>query len=222
MPTPFVVEVATLESPSRVWRALSDTEEVSQWFGWDAPGLAGEIQYIFVDHAEIDAERMRIDSPDMGQYIEVVSDGPNSIVRAVQSGDDPEDGGYDSMKSGWIAFFHQLKRYVEEHTDKFRRTIFLKGVGNAGFITTALQERLEGAAWFRDDHTLVLATPDFGPGLGVLNAAPGLGADQRGDANFTLSTWGLSDREFDVLAEEWLEWWQVVADDSELVTAGGH
>jgi len=51
-----------------------------------------------------------------------------------------------------------------------------------------------------------------------LNTAPGLGADERGEANFTLTTYGLSDREFDALAEEWLEWWQVVADDSELVT----
>ena len=218
MPKPFVVEVATLESPSRVWRALSDTSEVAQWFGWDAPALAAEIQYIFVDHATVEPERMRIDSPEMDQYIEVVPDGPNSLVRAVQNGEDLEDGAYDSMKSGWIAFFHQLKRYVEEHTNETRRTVFLKGVGNAGFITSAVQERLEGETWFTDEHTLVIATPDFGPGLGVLNAAPGLGVDDRGESNFTLSTWGLSDREFDQLAEEWLDWWQVVADDSELVT----
>lgn len=218
MPKPFTVEVATLESPSRVWRALTDTSEVAQWFGWDAPTLAAEIQYIFVDHATVDAERMRIDSPEMDQFIEVVPSGANSMLRAVQNGDEPEDGEYDAMKSGWIAFFHQLKRYVEEHTGQNRRTIFLKGVGNSGFIVNALQERLEGDSWFSDDHTLVIATPDFGPGLGVLNTSPKLGTDERGESNLTLSTWGLSDREFDQLAEEWLEWWQVVADDSELVT----
>jgi len=220
MAKPFTVEVALRVAPSRAWRALTDVSEVAQWFGWDAPSLAEEIEYIFVDHATVDADRMRIDSPEIDQYIEVVPDGPNSLVRAVQAGEAPEDGLYDSMKSGWIAFFHQLKRYVEEHTNETRRTVFLKGVGNAGFIVTAVQERLEGEVWFSDEHTLVIATPDFGPGLGVLNTTPVLGADERGESNFTLTTYGLSDREFDALAEEWLEWWQVVADDSELVTAG--
>jgi hypothetical protein len=218
MPKPFVVEVETRVTPSRLWRALTDTSEVAQWFGWDAETLADEIQFIFVDHSSIDAERMRMDAEGMDQYVEVAPSGANSVVRAVQAGEDPEDGEYDSMKSGWIAFLHQLKRYVEEHTDETRRTIFLKGVGNAGFITSAAQERLPGEVWFSDEHTLVIATPDFGPGLGVLNTTPPLGGDERGESNFTLTTYGLSDREFAHLAEEWLEWWQVIADDSELIT----
>lgn len=221
MPKPYVVEVETRVAPARVWRALTDTAEISQWFGWDAPSLSEEIEYIFVEHSVADPDRMRLDADDMDLHLEVVPSGANSIVRAVQAGDSPEDGEYDGMKAGWIAFFHQLKRYVEEHTNEIRRTVFLKGVGNAGFIVTAVQERLEGDTWFHDDHTLVIATPDFGPGLGVLNTTPALGADERGESNFTLTTYGLSDREFDQLTEEWLAWWQTLADDSELVTIRG-
>ena len=218
MPKPYVVEVVTRVSPDRLWRALSDPSEIAQWFGWDAPSLAEEIKYIFVDHSTMDPAGKRIEATDMDLVLEVVPSGPDSMVRAVQAGDDPEDGEYDAMKSGWIAFFHQLKRYVEEHTHATRRTVFLKGTGNSGFILTAVRERLEGEDWFSDQHGLVIATPDYGPGLGVLNTVPPLGADERGEAHFTLTTFGLSDREFDELAGDWLEWWQVVADDSELVT----
>jgi len=218
MPKPFEVEVEIRVEPSRVWRALTDPQEVAQWFGWDAETLADEIQFIFVDHPTIDRERMRMTSEEMGQYTEVASSGANSVVRAVQSGEDPEDGEFDGMKAGWIAFFHQLKRYVEEHDSETRRTIFLKGTGNAAFVATALEERLTGEIWFTDDHTRVIATPDFGPGLGVLNTIPPMNADETGETNFTLTTFGLSDSEFEALADEWLAWWQGVAEDAELVT----
>lgn len=218
MPKPFDVEVEIGVEPSRVWRAVTDPQEVAQWFGWDAETLADEIQFIFVDHPTIDNERMRMESEEMGQYTEVAQSGANSVIRAVQSGEDPEDGEFDGMKAGWIAFFHQLKRYVEDHDSEPRRTVFLKGTGNAAAISAAVGERLPGDVWFADEHTRVIATPDFGPGLGVLNTIPRSDADEIGESNFTLTTFGLSDSEFDALAAEWLAWWRTLVDDAELVT----
>ncbi|HTU14901.1 MAG TPA: SRPBCC domain-containing protein [Solirubrobacterales bacterium] len=218
MPKPFDVEVEIRVEPDRLWRAVTDPQEVAQWFGWDAETLADEIQFIFVDHPVIDGERMRMASEEMGQYTEVAQSGANSVIRAVQSGDEPEDGEFDGMKAGWIAFFHQLKRYVEEHDGETRRTIFLRGTGNAASVAAAVGQRLPGDVWFTDDHTRVIATPDFGPGLGALNTVPPLDADESGDTNFTLTTFGLSDSEFAALAEQWLAWWETVAGDAELVT----
>ncbi len=78
----FEVEVEIGVERHRVWKALSDADEIAQWFGWDAEALAEEIRFIFVDNVDVQADQMRFDFRDMGgMYLDVRQSGANSLVR---------------------------------------------------------------------------------------------------------------------------------------------
>ena len=60
------------------------------------------------------------------QTIELIEDGPRTIVRIVKPGplaDADWDEIYDEMVRGWNAFLLQLRRYVEHHPGQDRRTL---------------------------------------------------------------------------------------------------
>jgi len=218
MPKPYDVSVETRVAPARIWKALTDVDQIAEWFGWDAETLVNEIQFIFVDHSTADPDRMRLTSEETaGMYVEVAASGGNSLIRAVQPGEGPDDGEFDAMEEGWIAFFHQLRRYVEDHTGEERRTLYFTGSGNAAEISAALDGRLAGRHWFDGRHTRVVATEDFGYGLMVLSTTPPLASGETGPATLTLSTWGLSDEEFSQLAGSWSKWWDGHVTGHELV-----
>ena len=219
----FDVEVAIRVEPARIWTALTRPDEIAEWFGWDAETLADEIKFIFVDHVVADAENFRLEFEDMGgQFIEVTERDGNSVVRAVQPGEPAgPDEGSNSMEEGWIAFFHQLKRYVEEHHGEHRKTLYLTGSGPASAISDAMSNRLPGEDWFRGTYTRVINTGDFGPGLGVLYTSAPLDSDEEENATFTLSTWGLSEAEFFEVTSDWLGWWQTLTDGGEAVVWAG-
>lgn len=222
MPMPYDVSVETRVAPDRLWKALTDVDQISEWFGWDAPTLADEIRFIFVDHAAADPELKRLTSEEMGgMYVQVEASSANSLIRAVQPGEEPENDEYDAMEEGWIAFFHQLRRYVEDHTDETRRTLYFTGEGNAAAISAALDGRLPGRDWFDGRHTRVVATEDFGYGLMVLSTTQPLASGERGPVTLTLSTWGLSDEEFSQLAGSWTKWWEGHVTGHELVVGRG-
>jgi hypothetical protein len=65
----------------------------------------------------------------------------------------------------------------------------------------------------------VIATGDFGPGLGVLYTSVPLDSDGQAKVTFTLSTWGLSDTEFFEVTSDWLGWWQGLVEGAEVVVA---
>jgi hypothetical protein len=217
MPRLYEVEVAVKVAPERIWKALTDPDEIAQWFGWDAETLADEIQFIFVDHSTADHENLRINAKEMdGMYLEVAAADGNSVVRAIQPGEEGGEGS-DSMEEGWIAFLHQLKRYVEEHDSDQRKTLYLTGSGPAREISTAVEGRLPGEDWYVGNYTRVIATGDFGPGLGVLYTSAPLDSDDEDNATLTLSTWGLSEAEFFEVTTDWLGWWQALVDGGEAV-----
>jgi uncharacterized protein YndB with AHSA1/START domain len=230
----FEVEVDVRVEPERIWRALTEPDQIAQWFGWDAETLAEEIQFIFFEHAEPDAARFRLEFDGPGeQYLETAVSGGNSVVRAVNRGDGPggqlggasaeadageaEAGGSDAIEQGWIAFLHQLKRYVESHSSDPRRTLYLTGAGPAGEIAAAVDRRLPGELWFSGTYTRVYGTGDFGPGLAVLYTSAPLGSEDEEGATLTLSTWGLSDSDFFELTSDWLGWWQGLVEGGEAV-----
>ncbi|MGK2955329.1 MAG: hypothetical protein ACSLFI_06630 [Solirubrobacterales bacterium] len=217
MPRLYEVEVAVQVAPERVWKALTDLDEIAQWFGWDAATLAEEIRFIFVDHSTADPETMRITADEMGgMYLEVAASEGNSVVRAIQPGEEGGEGS-DPMEEGWIAFLHQLKRYVEEHDSYVRKTLHLTGAGPADEINAAVEGRLPGEDWYLGNYTRVIATGDFGPGLGVLYTSAPLDSNEGENATLTLSTWGLSDEEFFEVTTDWLGWWQALVDGGEAV-----
>ncbi|MBK5231728.1 MAG: hypothetical protein JJE13_01940 [Thermoleophilia bacterium] len=205
--------------PSRIWNALTEPDQIAQWFGWDASTLAEEIQFIFVDHSTADPENLRLNSKEDevgGMYLEVAASDGNSVVRAVQPGEDAVEGS-DPVEEGWIQFFHQLKRYVEEHDSDHRKTLHLTGAGSAREIAAAFEGRLPGDDWFSGTYTRVVATGDFGPGFGVFYTVAPLDSDAEENAALTLSTWGLSEKEFFEITSDWLGWWQGLVEGGEAV-----
>ena len=168
----YEVEVKLRADPERVWRALTDQEDLAQWFGWDAPGLADEIQFIFFDHSSADPGRMRLEAEGLeGQFVEVVSEPDGSLIRAVQPGEPGPDHDFDGMREGWTALFFQLRRYLDDHAGGARRrTVYLSGNGDGAKLAAAVDERLGGERWFRGSHTVVTATEDFGNGMGALSS----------------------------------------------------
>ena len=213
----YEVEVFIDVEPSRIWSALTDRVELGRWFGWDAGTLADEINTFFFEHAVPDAGRMRLDFPGMeDMYIEVAPLEAASVIRAVQPGDGQEF--YAEIREGWIGFFHQLKRYIEDHPGQDRKTVYLSGTGVAAEVAPALAGRLPGRDWFSGEQTRVIATESFGPGLGVLLASGGLESTEGGKLTFTLSTWGLSEGELTELSADWLSWWSGLVEGAEVVT----
>ncbi len=215
----YEVEVFIDVEPSRIWTALTEPAEINRWFGWDAETLEEEIRMIFVDSATIDPGAMRLTFEGLGgQYIEVEASLGSSVIRVVQPGEGDEDSA--AMKEGWIAFFHQLKRYIEDHPGVDRRTVYLAGSGDSAEVSAALTVRVPGEEWYDGDHTLVIGTPDFGPGLAALTSAVGFASPETGKLTLTLSTWGLSAEEISALSEEWSAWWSALTEDPEVVIAG--
>lgn len=215
----YEVEVFVDVEPSRIWDALTEPVEIGRWFGWDAETLEEEIRFIFTDSATIDPEAMRLTFEGLGgQYIEVEASLGSSVIRVVQPGEGDEQSA--EMKEGWIAFFHQLKRYIEDHPGADRRTVYLAGNGDAAEVSAALTVRVPGEEWFDGDHTLVIGTPDFGPGLAALTSAEGFASPETGKLTLTLSTWGLSAEELSALSEEWFSWWSALTSDPEVVIGG--
>ncbi len=152
----------------------------------------------------------------------MASAGGNSVVRVVSPAAEGSDGtgeksGPDPVEQGWIAFLHQLRRYVESHNNERRRTLYLTGAGVAAEVAAAVDRRLPGPVWFSGEFTRVYGTGDFGPGLGVLFTSAPLESEDHQKATLTLSTWGLSGTDFFELTSDWLGWWRSLVDGGEVV-----
>jgi uncharacterized protein YndB with AHSA1/START domain len=221
----YEIRVEVRVEPERVWRALVEPDQISQWFGWDAETLEDEIRFIFVDHAAADHSALTIDfegeGEGGGQVLRVEESESGSAVRLSSrgSGDAPSSDvpGPDPIREGWIAFLYQLRRFVESHTHEQRRTLYLSGTGLAAQVAIAVDNRLPGPVWFDGDFTRAYGTADFGPGLGVLSGSDLLEADRDAKLSLTLSTWGLSERDFFELTSDWLGWWRTLVDGGEVV-----
>lgn len=237
-PTPDVTTIdrplveVTVSAPAElVWQALRDPAMIRQWFGWDADTLAGEIDFIFVEHAEpSDAERvLRFEG--MGDRFEVEARGDTSLVRVVR----PEptattdwDEIFEDMTQGWIAFVQQLKFALERHPGADRRTLYLSGSpkpaspalaaaalgldpgwspGDAYSVATPPGDRLSGNVWHRGRHQLGTTVRAWGDGLLVVMDRPPSDRWPTGGSQVILTTYGLADPELEALGTRWTAWW---------------
>lgn len=211
----FRVEVVIQASCDVVWRALSDPDELRRWFGWDYEGLGDEIRYIFVDHAtQIPPDRIALDN---GQTIELVADGPRTIVRVVQPGplaDAGWDEVYEEIVQGWHAFFQQLRHYLERHPGEERRTLYLEGTSPAPAALALADELAPGQVWYAGAHQRVTATERYGGGLVVVLATHRLASDEPGRVQVTLTTHGSGDTEFAEARAGWTARWTAIAQDA--------
>lgn len=170
-----VIEVAIKAPADAVWNALRDPDQIRRWFGWDAPTLADEIRFIFIDNAKADQDQGLIEfegMPDRFEVVDLCDDG--ALVRLVRTGavgDERDwDGDDENMTEGWKAFLEQLRFMLEHHRGDERRTIYLSGrpltaatlprdrifnalstfsVEAAACIQAPTRETLNGKVWHR-------------------------------------------------------------------------
>ncbi|MEH1014162.1 SRPBCC domain-containing protein [Micromonospora sp. CPCC 206060] len=210
-PKPYRVEVAIDAPRETVWRALTEPDELRQWFGWDHEGIDAEIRYIFADHAELfPPDRIALED---GQEIQVdPTDGGGTMVRARQPGalDDPRWADvHDGMEEGWRSFFEQLRYLLEGRPSDRRRTVYLTGTVTGpelvGLVTSAgvREDRYAGR------YQVVVVDPQGR--LVVAAADRPLDAGEASSASITVSGYGLDDVTFAELRTQWLARWQVAA-----------
>jgi hypothetical protein len=207
-----------------VWRALREPEQIAQWFGWEAPSLAEEIKFIFVDGATADEAAGTIS---FGEWegntdrIEIAAVGERTSFRMVRRGPVPAEGwgvAYDEVYEGWITFFQQLRHYLERHRGDRRRTLWFSsksgpgtieaiGLIGAGAAGTRCErelspgDRVSGEVWHWSRHQLGVLVEEWSGGLIVV-------ADRTGGGGTALLTvHGLDDAEFAALENRWRTWW---------------
>ena len=218
-------------SPDAVWRALRDRDELQRWFGWDAEGLPEEIEDIFVTHAVAsDSERiLRFD--DIPDRFELEPRGADeTVLRLVGARLDPD--AYDGMHEGWLSFIAQLRFALERHPGKDRRTLYLTGqtpsadghtvmaalgltdVQTGGDVGDSYEVRgddgevaLAGELWATSPRQTAI-TVGGGTGLLVATQLPADVKPPYGGATAIITSYGLSDDEFQRVRHSWTGWWQ--------------
>ena len=223
----FRVEVAIQAPRDVVWRALTDPDELRRWFGWDYEGLGDEIRYIFVDHAtQTPPDRIEMagdpaaERPEEGaQTIELVDDGPRTIVRVVQPGPLATaawDELYEEIVQGWHTFFQQLRHYLERHPGEDRRTLYLEGTAPAPETLAAVDDLVPGRIQYAGRYQRVTAIERYGGGLVVVLATNPLDSDEPGRVQVTVTTHGLDDAAFAEARGEWDARWAAIARDAKI------
>jgi hypothetical protein len=197
--TPFNVATTVNADPDMVWNALTEPEQIRQWFGWDHEALDSEIQYIFADHADLHPPS-RIDLA-VGQRIELEAQEAQTTVRVFTTGDPPARSGerYDEIAEGWRTFLEQLRFYLERHPHRTRRTIRFSGtVSDTAVATDAEQTWLEAA----HQHMHI---DGAGHLIGVASQQPLTGEPV--PLTVTISAYDLTEESFAALETDWTLRW---------------
>lgn len=230
-----IVDITIAAPIEDVWKALRDPEQIVNWFGWDAPTLAEEIKFIFLDSAteDLPAHTLQFGAWEDGMseaiHLETVPEGTR--VRLVRSDGTAIDwtGVYEDVTQGWINFFEQLRLALEAHPSEARRTIFLSGSSNAGVgepsaelgLANAIRkapgeayqarlgsgEEVTGAIWHKTHFQTGLTVKQWGEGLLVITDK-GISSNRpHGGGSVLLTTYGLSKADFTALEQRWTQWW---------------
>jgi hypothetical protein len=194
MDKPFRIEV-TVDAPrDDVWRALTEVEQIRHWFGWEYDGLRGEIEYIFVEHAELHPPD-RIDFGD-GTVFELDPVGPDqTVVRAVKPGDASSaewKDVYGGVEEGWITFLNQLRHRFAHAPWGERRMLVLSG---------KLPElpSLPGTPWHSSRYQ---RAADVNGSLVVVGPGP------NDETMLLVTAYDIDDATFEQLSREWTSWWE--------------
>jgi hypothetical protein len=198
----------------KVWEAVTKPAVLRRWFGWDYVGLDAEIQQIFVKAVTKVARAKRMSWAD-GSYVEITGDAGSSVVRAVREGPEPTGPDqFDAIEEGWKAFLVQLRFLLEHNPQGVRRTIYLTGesTGQAalGLVDGEWQRVGSRVAWTVDPDAHLVVAAGNRP---VDSSWPGR-------QQITVSTYALSDGEFEACRDNWAKRWSAIADDATVTIAG--
>lgn len=230
-----LVELAIAAPAAEVWEALRDPVQINRWFGWDAPTLADEIQYIFVDHAKTRDHTLYFEG--MPDSFEVIDQGDHCLVRLIRAGaagDDSDwDGANEDMTEGWLAFLVQLRFYMERHRGEERRTVYLSGgpvdgsttlpraflgvdslanspPGARYTLTLPNGEALTGTIWATSRRQVALTADAYGDGLVLVTDRSAANNPPVGNGSVNVTTYGLSPEAFASLEDRWTKLWTPV------------
>ncbi|AKD98913.1 hypothetical protein XU06_21140 [Rhodococcus erythropolis] len=221
-----VIEVSIVAAPSVLWPALRDPSLIRRWFGWEYDGLDDEIAQIY-STAEADPEALTLKLGNGDRFSLLEQDG-KTVVRIDRPAKSADDDWYDDITEGWTTFLQLLRFAVERHGLAERRTIYLDGLllpgenaatvlglteieleaGSRYAATITPGDYFEGVVDYVTDHQFGLTVEDLGPGL--LSVATQSVTPQRPDGGMSilLTTYDLSDDEFDEIKHHWSSWWE--------------
>jgi hypothetical protein len=233
-PRQVVVDITIAAPIESVWEALRDPKLIETWFGWDAPSLAEEIKFIFLDHATPDAGRRVVQFGEWegtSDAIELTETGAGTRLRLMRSGGAPLDwdGVYEDIREGWVNFFQQLRLALELHPGEVRRTIYLSGAAKPGVgepsaelglgqakdytagrpyaTQLAMGLNARGLVWYRTHFQTALLVEQFGNGLIVVSDMGVSPSRPNGGGSVLITTYGLSAEQFVALETQWTAWW---------------
>ena len=226
----ILVEMTIAAPAEAVWDALKDPAKIYNWHGWDDPSLKEEIDYIYVDAIRDEAAMvMRFEG--FGDRFEVEARGAESILRVVRAmpADAEWEDVYEDMTEGWISFVQQLRFGIERHDLGPRRTLYLAGSAKPGgkppiaalgladlrdhadgesvSVDLATRDHIEGRVWHRTSWQVGLTVPQWGDGLLIATDKSATDKSPDGRGMVVLTTYGLSDQEFEALESRWQTWW---------------
>jgi uncharacterized protein YndB with AHSA1/START domain len=229
-----VVDITIAAPIASVWTALRDPAQLENWFGWDAPTLAEEIRFIFIDGATADAERHIVKFGEwegVTDTIELTTEGTGTRLRLVRAGGAPIDwtGTYEDITQGWINFFQQLRLALERHPGQRRRTIYLSGPARPGVGAPSAElglaeasrlspgasyharlgpgEDASGMVWYRTHFQTAVTVEQWGDGLLVVTDMGVSNKRPHGAGSILATTYGLNDARFAQLEQRWKDWW---------------
>ena len=210
----YEVEMPVGAGRDRVWEAVTKPAVLHRWFGWDYQGLDAEIQQIFVKAVTRVAREKRMGWAD-GSYLEITGDRERSVVRAVREGPaatSPDH--FDAIEEGWKAFLVQLRFLLEHNPQGVRRTIYLTGdcAGGQALALSDTEWQRVGSrvAWTVDPDGHLVVTAGNRP----LDASP------PNAMQIIVSTYGLSDAEFETCRDGWAKRWAATAEGARVTVAG--
>jgi uncharacterized protein YndB with AHSA1/START domain len=139
--------IAIDASPERVWRALTDAQELMRWFPLDARVEPGPDGSIFMSWKNEFASTMKIliwdpsrhlrtgwsfheaEAPAQVTDYRIESTGGSTLLRVVTSGfplDESWDGWVEGTVRGWAFELYSLKHYLERHAGQPRHVAYLR------------------------------------------------------------------------------------------------
>lgn len=229
-----VADVAIAAPIGAVWKALRDPAQIANWFDWDAPSLAEEIQFIFVHGATADEASHVVQFGEWEGASDAIAlsevDGLTRL-RLLRQGGAALDwaGAYHDIAEGWVNFLQQLRLALELHADETRRTIYLSGpslpgvgepstelgLGEAAALEPgqAYAAQLDpgdsasGTVWYHTHFQTGLLVEQWGDGLLVISDMGVSPTRPHGGGSVLLTTYGLDDADFAELEERWQAWW---------------
>ncbi|SCL53645.1 SRPBCC family protein [Micromonospora peucetia] len=198
------VETAVSAPAERVWRALTEPEQIRQWFGWEHEGLADEIRFIFVDHA-VPAPPDRIGLAG-GQELQLASEGDRTVLRAVLPPSADAEPGWDAIVEGWRAFFEQLRFLLERAPAGRRSTVHLTGSATGAQVLAVLDAAGPTRRWHDSPRQRIVVDAE-GRLLVVAAGAP-LADGAASTVSLTVSAYGLDEAGLDLLHRDWAARWR--------------